>query len=377
MIKYTHIMHIPMNDLKREYALLQNEIDVALSEVLKSGRYIGGGVVERFEKSWANYLNVDHVVSCANGTDALLIALMALDLHKGDEVIMPSYGYIAAAESAVLLGLKPVLVDVRSDYNIDTSLIEDAITDQTKVILPIHLFGLCADMQSIMAIAKKHQLYVIEDAAQASGGELIYDGQICKAGSVGTIGCFSHFPTKNLGCFGDGGSICTHDDDLAAKIKRIKRHGQTTKYIHEEVGINSRLDAIQAAILQVKLKYLDEHNDRRRAIAKKYSENIKNEKLQLPLFKNEHTYHQYALTVSSEERSAIKEQLLQYGITTTIYYPKTISQQEAMADKATVVSDGRSQQLALSNLCLPMSPTISDEEITYICDIINDKLSCQ
>ena len=370
-------MHIPMNDLKREYALLQNEIDVALSEVLKSGRYIGGGVVERFEKSWANYLNVDHVVSCANGTDALLIALMALDLHKGDEVIMPSYGYIAAAESAVLLGLKPVLVDVGSDYNIDTSLIEDAITDQTKVILPIHLFGLCADMQSIMAIAKKHQLYVIEDAAQASGGELIYDGQICKAGSVGTIGCFSHFPTKNLGCFGDGGSICTYDDDLAAKIKRIKRHGQTTKYIHEEVGINSRLDAIQAAILQVKLKYLDEHNDRRRAIAKKYSENIKNEKLQLPLFKNEHTYHQYALTVSSEERSAIKEQLLQYGITTTIYYPKTISQQEAMADKATVVSDGRSQQLALSNLCLPMSPTISDEEITYICDIINDKLSCQ
>ena len=243
---------------------------------------------------------------------------MALDLHKGDEVIMPSYGYIAAAESAVLLGLKPVLVDVGSDYNIDTSLIEDAITDQTKVILPIHLFGLCADMQSIMAIAKKHQLYVIEDAAQASGGELIYDGQICKAGTVGTIGCFSHFPTKNLGCFGDGGSICTHDDDLAAKIKRIKRHGQTTKYIHEEVGINSRLDAIQAAILQVKLKYLDEHNDRRRAIAKKYSENIKNEKLQLPPFKNEHTYHQYALTVSSEERSAIKEQLLQYGITTTI-----------------------------------------------------------
>lgn len=374
MIKDRHIMQIPMNDLKREYALLQSEIDDAISEVLQSGRYIGGDVVERFEKKWADYLEVKHVVSCANGTDALLIALMTLDLQPGDEVIMPSYGYIAAAESAVLLGLKPVLVDVGVDYNIDASLIEDAITDRTKVILPIHLFGLCADMQAIMNIAKRHQLFVIEDAAQASGGVVVVDGKSCKAGTVGTIGCFSHFPTKNLGCFGDGGSICTNADNLASKMKRIKRHGQTTKYIHAELGVNSRLDAIQAAILLVKLKYLDQHNGRRKEVAKRYTNAIKKEKLQLPEFIEAHTYHQFALKVSSEERSVIKEQLHQYGITTTTYYPKAISHQEAMVDKVTVQSDDRARLLSLSNLCLPMSPTMTDDEITYICDIINEKL---
>lgn len=374
MTKDPHIMHIPMNDLKREYALLQNEIDDGLSDVLRSGMYIGGDMVEGFEKSWADYLRAPYVISCANGTDALLIALMALSLEPGDEVIMPSYGYIAAAESAVLLGLKPVLVDVGVDYNIDVSLIEDAITDRTKVILPIHLFGLCADMQTIMAIAKKHQLYVIEDAAQASGGVVTIDGKTRKAGTVGTIGCFSHFPTKNLGCFGDGGSICCGDDDLVAKMKRIKRHGQTTKYIHEELGINSRLDAIQAAILKVKLVYLDQHNDRRRKVAKIYTDTINNEKLKVPDFIEDHTYHQYAIRVSVKERSAVKDLLQQNGIATTTYYPKAISDQEAISDKAIVHSDTRSKELALSNLCLPMSPTMTDEEITYICDVINDKL---
>lgn len=368
------IMNIPMNDLKREYALLKDEIDEAMAEVLASGRYIGGDVVDRFEKGWADYLGVEHVISCANGTDALLIAFMALDLQRGDEIIMPAYGYIAAAESAVLIGLVPVLVDVGAAYNLDVSLIEDAISSKTKAILPIHLFGKCADMQVINTIAKRHGLYVIEDTAQASGGAVVIDNQTYMAGTVGTIGCFSHFPTKNLGCFGDGGSICTNDSELVQKIRRLKKHGQSAKYIHKDVGVNSRLDALQAAILNVKLKHLDQHNNRRREVAKRYSSSLKHEDIKVMDFDAAHTYHQYPCMVTSDRRDAIKSQLSRQGITSTTYYPKAISEQEAMLDKVIVHSDKRSKELALSNLCLPISPTITDEEVDHICDIINYKL---
>jgi len=244
----------------------------------------------------------------------------------------------------------------------------------TKVILPLHLFGKCADMASIMSIADRHNLYVIEDAAQASGASMKMGDTYAQAGTVGTIGCFSHFPTKNLGCYGDGGSICTNNATLATRIRRIKKHGQISKYIHKIVGINSRLDAIQAAILNVKLKYLDRYNQYRKTIARIYATSIDHKGIAPQPYKEDHTYHQYALTVHPELRDELKNKLSNLGISSTTYYPLSITEQEAMKGKIRIHSDRKSKSLALSNLCLPISNTITRAEVDYIVQAINYKI---
>ena len=248
-----------MVDLKSQYLKIKAEVDAGIEEVISNTAFINGPAVKEFQADLENYLHVKHVIPCANGTDALQIAMMALDLKPGDEVITASFTYVATAEVIGLLGLTPVLVDVYEDtFDINIEAIEKAITPKTKAIVPVHLFGQCADMERIMALAQKHNLFVIEDVAQAIGADYTFnDGTIRKAGTIGTIGCTSFFPSKNLGCYGDGGAIYTNDDDLAKKLRMIAHHGQSVQYVHDVLGVNSRLDTIQAAILKVKLKHLD------------------------------------------------------------------------------------------------------------------------
>ncbi|HYG52338.1 MAG TPA: DegT/DnrJ/EryC1/StrS family aminotransferase, partial [Flavobacteriales bacterium] len=263
---------IQMVDLIGQYEKIQSEIDNTVLSVIRSSAYINGPEVKEFQKELEAYLDVKHVIPCANGTDALQIAMMALNLQPGDEVITASFTYVATAEVIALLKLKPVLVDVYPDtFDIDVKAMEAAITPKTKAIVPVHLFGQCANMEAIMEVAKKHNLYVIEDTAQAIGSNYTFsNGKKQKAGTIGTIGCTSFFPSKNLGCFGDGGAIFTNDNDLAKKIRMIANHGQSVQYVHDEVGVNSRLDSIQAAILRVKLRHLDEYAKARNAAAAYY-----------------------------------------------------------------------------------------------------------
>ncbi len=361
-----------MNDLSLEYHLLKEEIDIAIQEVLQSGRFIGGPEVEKFEKDWASFLGSKHVISCANGTDALQIALMALDLKAGEEIIIPAYGYIAVAEVALLLGLKPVIVDVGEDYNINPDLIKAAITEKTRAIAPIHLFGHCADMMAIMNIADQHGLYVIEDAAQAAGASVPLGSELKKAGTIGTIGTYSHFPTKNLACYGDGGSICTSDQKLADKIIKIKVHGQNKKYHHEIIGINSRLDALQAAILNIKLKHLDTFNQYRKEVASWYQAGLgDNDSIKLQPVSTHHVYHQFAIQIDEKFRTRLIKRLSEKNIASTIYYPKAFSQQRALQGNIRVHSDEMARSLTKTTLCLPISNTIRKEEIEYICAVIN------
>ncbi|MGB1217017.1 MAG: DegT/DnrJ/EryC1/StrS family aminotransferase, partial [Saprospiraceae bacterium] len=264
--------NIPMVDLKGQYQKIKEEIDKEVLETIASTRFIGGDKVNTFKANLESYLDVKHVIPCANGTDALQIALMALDLEKGDEVIVPSFTYVATAEVIAILGLTPVMVDVNEHtYDITSEIIAKAITPKTKAIVPVHLFGQSADMEAIMQVAKENNLFVIEDNAQAIGADYTFlDGTKKKTGTIGHIGTTSFFPSKNLGCFGDGGAIFTNDDKLAAKLKMIANHGQSRTYYHDVIGCNSRLDSIQAAILNVKLKYLDNYGSARLAVADKY-----------------------------------------------------------------------------------------------------------
>ena len=276
---------IQMVDLKGQYQKIKTEVDAAMNEVISSTSFINGPAVKEFQSNFETYLNIKHVIPCANGTDALQIAMMALDLKQGDEVITANFTYVATAEVIGLLGLSPVLVDVNQDtFNIDIDSIERNITSKTKAIVPVHLFGQCADMERIMAIAKKHNLYVIEDTAQAIGADYSFsDGRNFKAGTIGTIGCTSFFPSKNLGCFGDGGAIFTNNDELAKKIRMIAHHGQSVQYVHEVLGVNSRLDSIQAAILKIKLKHLDEYALSRNKVAEFYDKAFSNHsKIKIP-----------------------------------------------------------------------------------------------
>jgi UDP-2-acetamido-2-deoxy-ribo-hexuluronate aminotransferase len=315
-----------MVDTKTQYQKIKTEVDAAVIGVLESSRFIGGDVVTNFAKNLATYNGSKHCIPCANGTDALQIALMALGIKAGDEIITPSFTYIATVEVAALLGIKPIFVEVnKQTFCIDENVIEAAITPKTKAIIPVHLYGHAANMETIMAIAKKHNLFVIEDNAQAIGNDYTFtDGSVKKTGSIGHIGCTSFYPSKNLGAFGDGGAMFTDDDDLALKLKMIASHGQNKQYYHDVVGCNSRLDTVQAAILDIKLKHLDEYILARRKAADFYDAAFaNNNKINTPFrgINNNHVFHQYTLILNDVNRDALSQHLTAVGVPNMIYYP--------------------------------------------------------
>ena len=363
---------IQMVDLKGQYQKIKTEVDAAMNEVISSTSFINGPAVKEFQSDFETYLKIKHVIPCANGTDALQIAMMALDLKQGDEVITANFTYVATAEVIGLLGLSPVLVDVNQDtFNIDIDSIERNITSKTKAIVPVHLFGQCADMERIMAIAKKHNLYVIEDTAQAIGADYSFsDGRNFKAGTIGTIGCTSFFPSKNLGCFGDGGAIFTNNDELAKKIRMIAHHGQSVQYVHEVLGVNSRLDSIQAAILKIKLKHLDEYALSRNKVADFYDKAFSNHsKIKIPSrSKNStHVFHQYTLQIIGYDRSELREKLTEHGIPAMIYYPIPLHKQNAYKNERFKTNDFPiTQKLCDTVLSLPMHTELDEETLNYI-----------
>ena len=363
---------IQMVDLKGQYQKIKTEVDAAMNEVISSTSFINGPAVKEFQSDFETYLNIKHVIPCANGTDALQIAMMALDLKQGDEVITANFTYVATAEVIGLLGLSPVLVDVNQDtFNIDIESIERNITSKTKAIVPVHLFGQCADMERIMAIAKKHNLYVIEDTAQAIGADYSFsDGRNFKAGTIGTIGCTSFFPSKNLGCFGDGGAIFTNNDELAKKIRMIAHHGQSVQYVHEVLGVNSRLDSIQAAILKIKLKHLDEYALSRNKVADFYDKAFSNHsKIKIPSrSKNStHVFHQYTLQIIGYDRSELREKLTEHGIPAMIYYQIPLHKQNAYKNERFKTNDFPiTQKLCDTVLSLPMHTELDEETLNYI-----------
>ena len=361
-----------MVDLKQQYTKIKSEVDSAISEVLGSVAFINGPAVTQFTAALSAYTGSRHVIPCANGTDALQIALMALDLQPGDEVITPSFTYIATTEVVALLRLKPVFVEVDpKTFCIDPKALEAAITPRTKAIVPVHLYGQSAPMQEIMAIAQKHGLAVIEDNAQAIGSDYTFsDGTTKKTGSIGTIGATSFFPSKNLGCYGDGGAIFTNDDALAARLKMIANHGQSRRYYHELVGCNSRLDSLQAAILNVKLKRLDEYILARRSAADYYDKAFKNHpKITTPYRASysRHVFHQYTLVLEGVDRNGLNEFLAGKNIPSMIYYPVPAHRQQMFA-----ASGGASYQLATTDwltervISLPMHTELDDEQLHMI-----------
>lgn len=371
-------MHpIQMVDTKRQYLKIKEEVDQAIDEVVESSIYIGGKQVTGFAQNLQEYLGVKHVIPCANGTDALQIAFMALDLQSGDEVITPSFTYIATVEAAALLKIKPVFVEVDpKTFCIDPNILEAAITPKTKAIVPVHLYGQSADMEPIMAIAKKHNIYVVEDNAQAIGSEYRFsDGTVKKTSSIGDIGCISFYPSKNLGAFGDGGAITTNNDELAAKMKMIAAHGQSKQYYHDVVGCNSRLDAIQAAVLNIKLKHLESYNAARIALADAYDKAFAgNDKIKIPFraANNKHVFHQYTIVLdvaedAAEKRNALKEYLAQQGIPSMIYYPVPSHKQKMFE-----AYGGAAYNLALTDwlndrvISLPMHTEMEADQIEFI-----------
>lgn len=361
-----------MVDLIGQYEKVKTEIDNAVINVIRSSAYINGPEVKEFQKELETYLGVKHVIPCANGTDALQIAMMALNLQPGDEVITASFTYVATAEVIALLKLKPVLVDVLEDtFEIDTNAIERAITPKTKAIVPVHLFGQCTNMEAIMEIAKKHNLYVIEDTAQAIGADYTFsNGKKQKAGTIGTIGCTSFFPSKNLGCFGDGGAIFTNDDELAKKLRMVANHGQSVQYVHDEVGVNSRLDSLQAAILRIKLRHLDEYAAARNRAADFYDKAFANHpKVKTPArakFSN-HVFHQYTLKLNGVNRQALRDFLSEKGVPSMIYYPIPLHMQKAYTDPR--YKPGMfpvTEKLCDCVISLPMHTELGEETLTYI-----------
>lgn len=364
-----------MSDLYGQYLTMKEEIDTAIQEVIKSTQFIKSGKVLDFEARLSAWLDA-HVIACGNGTDALQLAFMALNLQPGDEVITTPFTFIATVEVLALLQLKPVFVDVcPNKYNIDSSKIENAITKNTKVILPVHLFGQCADMETIMKLSKKYNLKVVEDACQALGTDFIFsDGSRKKAGTIGDIGCNSFFPSKNLGAFGDGGAVFTKDDDYAKMVRSIANHGMKAKYVYERIGMNSRLDSIQAAILEVKLKYLDKHIRARQEAAAYYNEHLKDIlELQIPqrATYSTHTFHQY--TIKTKRRNELQDFLKSKGIPSMVYYPGVIHLQEAYQFLGYKKGDFPvSEDLAETVLSLPMHTELTEEQLKYIIHSIKE-----
>ncbi len=364
---------IQMVDLQSQYAKIQDQVDSRISEVLKSATFINGPEVHNFQKELENYLDVKHVIPCANGTDALQIAMMGLGLQPGDEVITADFTFAATVEVIALLHLTPVLVDVDPiNFNISIEAIKKAITPKTKAIVPVHLFGRVANMEAIMEIAEEHNLFVIEDNAQAIGANYTYkDGSKKKAGAIGHAASTSFFPSKNLGCYGDGGAIFTNDDELAHKIRGIVNHGMYVRYHHDVVGVNSRLDSIQAAVLSTKLAHLDSYNKARQEAAKKYNAAFANEKnIITPVICDNcdcHVFHQYTLKVLNVDRDQLASFLNENGIPCGVYYPIPLHSQKAYTDDRYNEADFPvTNQLVKEVISLPMHTELDDEQILFI-----------
>jgi UDP-2-acetamido-2-deoxy-ribo-hexuluronate aminotransferase len=362
-----------MVDLKSQYLKLKTDLDKAVLDCMASTAYINGPEVKRFQHQLEQFLGVKHVIPCANGTDALQIAIMALDLKMGDEVIVPAFTYVATAEVIALLKLVPVMVDVDpKTFNITAETLEKAITNRTKAIVPVHLFGQTADMEAILAIAQKYNLFVIEDNAQAIGADYTFaHGKSQKAGTIGDFGCTSFFPSKNLGCYGDGGALMTNNDVLAARARSIANHGQSQQYFHEETGVNSRLDSLQAAILNVKLPHLNQFNQARRAAADFYDAAFESiDDLQTPIRtqNSTHVFHQYTLQVrgGQKQRAALQQHLKNQGIPAMIYYPLPLYRQKAFAN----YWDGRTlrvtEKLCNTVISLPIHTEMNTDILNYI-----------
>lgn len=360
-----------MVDLQTQYQRLKTEIDAALQGVLDSSRYIKGPEVQALEEKLAAYTGAGYVISCANGTDALQIALMALGLEPGDEVIVPAFTYVATAEVIGLLRLVPVMVDVDPDtFNVRAEDIEPHISEKTKAIVPVHLFGQSCDMAPMLALAEKYKLWVVEDNAQAIGASYTFpDGTVKKTGTMGHIGTTSFFPSKNLGCYGDGGAIFCNDEDLAKKIRMIANHGQSKTYYHDLIGVNSRLDALQAAILRVKLRHLDEFNSARQSAAAQYDQYFAEiPQLQTPvrLPSSTHVFHQYTLRVKNGGREELKAHLTAQGIPSNIYYPLPLYRQKAFAGWWNGTELPATEQLCSEVLSLPMHTEMDDDTLQTI-----------
>lgn len=369
-------MGVQMVDLNGQYKRLKKEIDAAIRKVINESAFINGPQVELFSSNLAEYLNVSHVIPCGNGTDAIRLALRALHVQPGEEIIIPSFAYIAAAEMVTSLGLTPILVDVNPDtFNINPELLEQAISRETKAIIVVHLFGQTCDMEPIMKIAEKYKIGVIEDNAQSLGAEYTFaDGRTKKAGTVAHIGTTSFFPSKPLACYGDGGAVMTFDDELASRIRILANHGQVKKYHHKVVGCNSRLDTIQAAILDVKLKYIDEFAATRQKVAGRYDQALSvlgEVCLPQKTSYSTHIYHQYTIRVKDEKRDALRAYLMEKDIPTMIYYPLPVQEQEAYKWVARPSGDlSASVRLCKEVLSLPIHTEMTEGEQAYIIDNI-------
>ncbi|WP_392447357.1 DegT/DnrJ/EryC1/StrS family aminotransferase [Capnocytophaga canis] len=369
---------IQMVDLNGQYQQIKDEVLSSFNEILDTTAFINGPQVNAFQKELETYLGVKHVIPCANGTDALQIAMMGLGLKPGDEVITADFTFAATVEVIALLNLTPVLVDVYDDtFNINIEAIKKAITPKTKAIVPVHLFGQPADMEAIMKTAKEHNLYVIEDNAQAIGADFTWsDGRKQKVGTIGHVGATSFFPSKNLGCYGDGGAIFTNDDDLAYTLRGIVNHGMYVRYHHDVVGVNSRLDSLQAAVLRAKLPHLDTYNQKRRIAAEKYTKALmENPNIVTPFVKTgyDHVYHQYTLRITNGKRDDLAKTLTEKGVPHGIYYPIPLHAQKAYANDSYNETDFvTTNQLVKEVISLPMHTELDDEQIEYITNIINE-----
>jgi dTDP-4-amino-4,6-dideoxygalactose transaminase len=362
---------IHMVDLFGQYENLKNEIDKGIQDVINSSSFINGPHVKTLKEELANYLNCKHIITCANGTDALQIALMALNLQAGDEIIVPDFTFIATAEVIALLKLKPIFIDVDpNSFLLDIDKLKAAITSKTKAILPVHLYGQCANMEEIMKIAQIKGIFVVEDNAQAFGSDLWFNGEWKKSGTVGHIGCTSFFPSKNLGCFGDGGAIFTNDDTLGETLACIANHGAKVKYYHDIIGVNSRLDTLQAAILLVKLKKIDAFNKARQEAAEFYDQQLNSiSQISIPkrVEHSKHVFHQYTLKV--EQRDKLKEFLATKGIPSMVYYPVGMHQQKAYKMKGDFAV---SEKLCETVISLPMHTELKKEQQLFIADAIKE-----
>jgi UDP-2-acetamido-2-deoxy-ribo-hexuluronate aminotransferase len=371
-ISIPDMVPIQMVDLKRQYVKIKPQVDAAMAEVLESAAYINGAPVQQFTTALQDYLGVKHVIPCANGTDALQIAMMALDLQPGDEVITASFTFIATAEVIALLRLKPVFVDIDpKTYCIDPKEIEKAITPRTKAIVPVHLYGHSADMEPIMEIGRKYNIPVIEDNAQAIGGDYTFaDGSKKKTGAIGDIGCTSFFPSKNLGCYGDGGALFTNDDAMAAKIRMVANHGQSARYYHDVVGVNSRLDTLQAVVLNIKLPLLDEYIKARIAVADAYDAAFANVPQIVTPFRaanSYHVFHQYTIQLIGADRNALQQYLAEQKVPAMIYYPVPAHRQKMFSDFGGAdfnlpITDGLTSQV----ISLPIHTEMDEDQLQHI-----------
>ena len=356
-------MNIPMVDLKGQYLTLKQEIDAAILEALGETRFILGPNVQAFEQETADYLGVKHAVSCASGTDALHLALLAAGIGEGDEVITTAFTFIATAEAIRYVGATPVFVDIQPDsLNIDPDRIREAITPKTRAIIPVHIFGQAAEMDQIMALAGEHGLQIIEDCAQSFGSH--YHTNM--TGSIGDVGAFSFFPSKNLGCYGDGGLVTTQSDELAAKIKMFRNHGSSQPYHHDVIGYNSRLDELQAVILRIKLRHIDEYNQGRKRVALSYNQHLADSKIITPIIPqdHDHVFHQY--TVLADNREEIKQHLLSRQIACAVYYPIPLHKQQAFAD-APAVSLPVTEDISQRCVSFPIFPEMTEQQIETVC----------